>query len=204
MRLTRHLALLLAVALLAACAQAPKTHPSRDLFVVLPGAEGKAGSVVVRQDSAEHILDKPYAAVQGGASGALAPATTDATQVQGTFAGALGALPGRPASFVLYFIEGRDELTAASQAELKNVLAEIQRRPLPDLAVIGHTDKVGSDSFNDRLSLARAEKIREMLAALGIASERIQVSGRGKREPLVDTADNVAEAKNRRVEISVR
>jgi outer membrane protein OmpA-like peptidoglycan-associated protein len=204
MRLTRHLAMLLAAALLAACAQAPKTHPSRDLFVVLPGAAGKAGSVVVRQDNTEHILDKPYAAVQGGASGALAPATTDAAQVQGAFAGALGALPGRPASFVLYFIEGRDELTPTSQAELKSVLAEIQRRPAPDLAVIGHTDKVGGDGFNDRLSLARAEKIRELLTGLGIPIERIQVSGRGKREPLVDTAENVAEPRNRRVEISVR
>jgi len=91
-----------------------------------------------------------------------------------------------------------------SRAELDKVFRELRRRPLPDILVTGHTDTVGGLAYNDRLSLARAERLREMLVALGIPADRIQAAGRGKREPLVATDDNVAEPRNRRVEISVR
>jgi OOP family OmpA-OmpF porin len=70
--------------------------------------------------------------------------------------------------------------------------------------VIGHTDRVGTDPFNDALSKARAEVVRRALVARGIAPGNIVVVGRGKREPIVPTADGVAEARNRRVEILVR
>jgi outer membrane protein OmpA-like peptidoglycan-associated protein len=105
---------------------------------------------------------------------------------------------------MLYFLEGRDELTAESLAELDKVFAELKLRPLPDIVVIGHTDTVSNLAFNDRLSLARAERLREMLVELGIPAERIQAAGRGKRELLIPTEDNVSEPRNRRVEINVR
>jgi len=70
--------------------------------------------------------------------------------------------------------------------------------------VIGHTDRVGNAQFNDKLSLQRAERVRGELVKLGIAESRIQVAGRGERELLVQTPDDIAEARNRRVEINVR
>ena len=132
------------------------------------------------------------------------PAQLTAAAVNDVFGPALASLPGRPATFLVYFLEGKDALTAASNAELENVFTEIKRRPEPDLMIIGHADSVGSDSYNDRLSLARAERVRELLVGLGLSEERIQVAGRGKREPLVSTQSNVSEPRNRRVEISVR
>jgi len=72
------------------------------------------------------------------------------------------------------------------------------------VVVIGHTDRVGNDQFNDKLSLQRAERVRGELVKLGISGSRIQVAGRGERELLVLTPDDVAEARNRRVEINVR
>jgi OmpA-OmpF porin, OOP family len=75
---------------------------------------------------------------------------------------------------------------------------------VPDLVVIGHTDTVGSAAFNDTLSRQRAEVVRSALVARGIAADRIVVVGRGERELVVITADNVAEPRNRRVEIQVR
>src|SRR5690606_608356 len=105
------------------------------------------------------------------------------------FGPTLDALPGKPASFTLYFLEGLDELTPESKAELDRVFSELRRRPLPDIMVIGHTDTVGGLEYNDRLSRARAERLREMLVALGIPAERIQAAGRGEREPLLETAD---------------
>jgi outer membrane protein OmpA-like peptidoglycan-associated protein len=109
-----------------------------------------------------------------------------------------------PARFVLYFVEGGDVLTAESQRELENVFAEIKKRPAPDLIVVGHTDRVGSVTDNDRLALRRAEKVRAQLIEQGFLAENISASGRGEREPLVATADEVAEARNRRVEMLVR
>ena len=70
--------------------------------------------------------------------------------------------------------------------------------------VIGHTDRVGSADSNDALSKNRAEAMREVLIETGVAAEMIEAVGRGERDPLVPTEDNVAEAKNRRVEINLR
>jgi outer membrane protein OmpA-like peptidoglycan-associated protein len=105
---------------------------------------------------------------------------------------------------MLYFLEGKDELTVESKAELDNVFTELKRRPLPDIVVIGHTDTVGSLEFNDKLSLARAQRMREILISMGLPAERIQAAGRGKRELLIQTEENISEPRNRRVEISVR
>lgn len=87
---------------------------------------------------------------------------------------------------------------------LTRILDEIARRPAPEIVVIGHTDRVGAVPFNDALSLRRAERVRDELVNVGIAADRVRVAGRGEREPLVPTADEVAEARNRRVEINVR
>ena len=75
---------------------------------------------------------------------------------------------------------------------------------MPDIVIVGHTDRVGTDEYNDALALRRAETVRAVLIRRGLVAENITTSGRGKRELLVPTAEGVAEAKNRRVEIIVR
>ena len=107
-------------------------------------------------------------------------------------------------SFLLYFLEGKDALTPESQQVVQQIFAEIARRPVPEIVIIGHTDRVGSVTSNDDLSLRRAEKVRDDLVKLGIPADRMEVAGRGEREPLVPTEDEVPEPRNRRVEISVR
>lgn len=189
----------------AGCAQSPKGPSVGQEFVaVLPAPDGHVGGVVVRTAGGERVLDQAYAANRIGTDGVSVPARASSEEIRQSFAGTLEALPGRPATFMLYFLEGKDELTPQSRAELEKVFGEIKRRPAPDIVVIGHTDTVGSLSFNDKLSLARAERVRDMLAGLGIARERIQAAGRGKRELLVATEDNTSEPRNRRVEINVR
>ena len=190
---------------LFACVQAPVRGALGDeLVVVLPGHGGKVGGVVVRRNDTERLLNTPFAASRIVAEGKPEAASLTPDQVHNIFSATVAALPGRPATFMLYFLEGKDELTTISSAELGNVLDEIKRRPEPDLLVTGHADSVGSDAFNDKLSLARAERMRDLLAARGIAAERIQIAGRGKRELLVNTAEGIAEERNRRVEINVR
>jgi len=70
--------------------------------------------------------------------------------------------------------------------------------------LIGHTDTVGAKLANDLLSKQRAETMRKFLLDAGISMDRIEVSGRGEREPLVPTGNEVDEPRNRRVEINVR
>jgi outer membrane protein OmpA-like peptidoglycan-associated protein len=196
-------ALLIAV---AGCAAPPPKAPqvASELVAVIPDPTGHVGAVVVRSGTAEQLLDQAYVARKVMPDGSTAAARLSGEEVAGTFGGTLEALPGRPTSFMLYFLEGKDELTAESRLELEKVFAELKRRPAPDIVVIGHTDTVGSLSFNDKLGLARAERLREMMIALGIDPARIQATGRGKRELLVPTEDNTSEPRNRRVEISVR
>jgi OOP family OmpA-OmpF porin len=125
-------------------------------------------------------------------------------QVRSQFGAALDARPLPPQQFTLYFVEGKDEFTDESKRAFDSVFTEIARRPVPDVLVIGHTDRVGSDAFNDELSRQRAEVVRRALVARGVAAQNIVVVGRGEREPIVPTADGVSEARNRRVEILVR
>ncbi|MGZ5084310.1 MAG: OmpA family protein [Usitatibacter sp.] len=198
------LSLLLALAAICAgCATTPK-HVAPELFAVVPGANGHVGAIVVHSEGNTRVINSAYGAERIRSDGTLEPGKVSESEVREAFGGTLAALPGRPTNFTLYFLEGRDELTADSKVEMEKVFAELKRRPLPDIMVIGHTDTVGSLGFNDRLSLARAERMRELMIGLGIPSERIQAAGRGKREPLVPTDDNVSEPRNRRVEISVR
>ena len=189
---------------LAGCAEAPKRSVAPELFAVIPGDDGHVGAIVVKREGQSQVVDSAYGAARVRSDGGTEQTRLTEAQVRETFGPTLAALPGKPATFTLYFLEGRDELTPESKAELDKVLRELQRRPLPDIVVIGHTDSVGTLAFNDRLSLARAERLREMLVARGIPPERIQAAGRGKRELLVPTDDNVAEPRNRRVEINVR
>jgi outer membrane protein OmpA-like peptidoglycan-associated protein len=104
----------------------------------------------------------------------------------------------------LYFLEGKDELTPESEEEIEKIFVELGTRLAPEILVIGHTDAVGAGQFNDKLSRQRAERVRAELIRRGIAEDSLAVEGRGKHEPRVTTADGIAEAKNRRVEINVR
>ena len=203
------IAIVMLGAVLGGCATAPAPPPPTpaliDTVVLLPEKDGRATAVTVTQGANPVTLDRPYAAASAGAGdGGVRTFQSSAAQVQEKFGAALAALPPRPTSFVLYFVEGRDTLTDESKAVVERVFAEIAARPAPDVAVIGHTDSVGNAAANDVLSLQRADTIRRELLLRGVAPENVLSSGRGERELLVPTADNVAEPRNRRVEIIVR
>ena len=175
--------------------------PPQETVVVLPGPDGKVGTVVVQRGETKQVLNEAYAASRSGENEV---ARLSANEVRQSFGGTLEALPGRPTAFMLHFITGTDELTAESKGELQGVLGALKDRPLPDVLVIGHTDTVGDAAVNDRLSAQRAETVKGFLVDIGIPAERIRTAGRGERELLIPTADEVDEPRNRRVEINVR
>jgi outer membrane protein OmpA-like peptidoglycan-associated protein len=175
-----------------------------ELVVVLPSADGHVGMVVVERRGERAVLNQAYAASRIVDGSAPQAQQLTIAEVRSEFAGTLAALPERPESFLVYFQEGTDELTEESRVEFEKILVELRERAAPDVVVIGHTDRLAADDYNDRLSLQRAQRVREELTRLGIPPGRIQAAGRGEREPLIPTADGVAEPRNRRVEINVR
>jgi outer membrane protein OmpA-like peptidoglycan-associated protein len=193
------------VFLVAGCASPPAPPPKPvDTVVLLPHADGTTGAVIVKQGNREVILDSAYASASSGSDGVPKVGRANEAMVKEEFGAALAAAPPAPAVFLLYFLSGSDEFTDDSKTNVTLLLEEMGRRKAPDITVIGHTDRVGTDQANDVLSLQRAQRVRELLIQRGVAAERISVAGRGERETLVPTADGVAEPRNRRVEVSVR
>ncbi len=184
---------------LAGCAQLS------DRVILLPGPNGQAGAVEVQSlaSGAKARLDRPYARadVRGGdiESGVTSPAAVD--EAYGELS---RAQPARPRAFVVRFQANSDQLTADSLPVLAEALALLPSLPAAELIVIGHTDRVGTLEANDKLSLVRAQAVSELLVKAGVARELISVVGRGEREPLIPTADEVAEPGNRRVDVKLR
>jgi outer membrane protein OmpA-like peptidoglycan-associated protein len=200
MKAAFRLAAVLGFALLAAC-----SNTRDNLVVVIPEPDGHVGAVTVQSDSGRLLLDQAYAAA-GAGSGAHAMKAVPVTQedVRATFSRALDAQPIPPKSYILYFERDSDTLTKESKAAFEAVFTEIARRQASEIVVTGHTDMTGALDYNDKLSLERAKAVRKLFLARGLPEDSVLTAGRGKREPLVKTADNVAEARNRRVEITVR
>ena len=98
--------------------------------------------------------------------------------------------------------------SAAIEPRLRPVLdafaGGLGSEPQMRVRVVGHTDNTGSDAINDPLSLRRAESVRDYLSDRGVAASRIEVSGRGSREPVATNDTPEGRAKNRRVEIFLR
>lgn len=175
----------------------------RERIILLPDAQGKVGKILVSRDGEQTLLDSAYGTAEVGSVTLRKGATSEAA-VHDQFHPQLAGLPPRPLSYTLYFLGDSDDLTPESRKQAPAILAEIAARPAAEVVVIGHTDRMGTDSYNDLLSLARARAIRDEVITLGFDRTRLKFAGRGEREPVVSTADEVGEPRNRRVEINVR
>lgn len=189
----------LALVSLAACTSVPL-----EKFVLLPDADGSVGAVTVKTKDGEARLTRPYAVAEAMSDGSVRSGEATAAAVRDRFAPALSVQPPQPVSFNVFFVFDKDELTPESTAQFDCIKRELASRPAPEVVVIGHTDRIGALEYNDALSLKRAETVRAALVEAGVRREQIEIAGRGEREPAVPTADEVAEPRNRRVEIMVR
>lgn len=173
--------------------------------VLLPDADGKTGSVIVQTDGKKQSVSSAYGRASVNKFGAIHLASDDAAQVAQRYGSTLSARPPTPVSFTVFFEFGSAvDIAPVFQPTLDKLRAVIGSYPAAEITVIGHTDRVGSLESNDALSLQRAETVRKLIEQSGIQATVLEVAGRGEREPLVPTADEVAEAQNRRVEINLR
>jgi outer membrane protein OmpA-like peptidoglycan-associated protein len=190
------LLLLLAASLLTGCA-------GQERIVLLPDKDGHVGVIDVTTKAGTTQLTEAYS----GASIKGATATKEqigAEEVNRRYGKVIEGLPPRPQRYTLNFEFGSDRLTPQSRAQVPGIQNDLRNFPAPEVVVIGHTDSVGDAAFNDKLSLDRANRVRDILVAAGIPRDQIQTVGRGEREPLVTARPGVPEPRNRRVEIKLR
>ena len=183
------------VALLSACA-APISY-----VALLTSPDGKLGQVTVTGPQGSQVLTRDHTATT--LDGKTPPYEVTPKQLQADFGAALAARAPLPEQFLLYFSQG-SELTPESKRVLERVLERAKVRASLDISVIGHTDTQGASAANQALALQRATAMAAQLRALGLQSVVMAVESHGENNLLVPTADNVAEARNRRVEITLR
>ncbi len=157
--------------------------PRQELYVVFPNADGRpgAGAISVNEGNTRTVLDQPFASAEarGGQAAAIPP---DPTEAQTVFKQAIAARPPLPAHFRLYFFLDTALLTPASGSAYQTVLENTKQRPAYEVEIVGYTDTLWG----------------------GVDPKAITIAGRGERDPLVVTGDQVPEPRNRRVEITIR
>jgi iron complex outermembrane receptor protein len=109
--------------------------------------------------------------------------------------------PSVPKSYLVFFDFNKSDLTSQATAIVDQAAKNAGPAKVTKLEVTGHTDTVGSDAYNMRLSRRRAESVAAQLEKDGIPSSEIEIVAKGKRDLLVPTADGVKEPQNRRVQI---
>ena len=103
----------------------------------------------------------------------------------------------------IYFEFDKDELMPRSYVELGKLLKIMRDNPKLVIEIVGHTDALGDDAYNNDLSKRRAESVVKFLADNKISKSRLRASGAGERQPIAPNDTEEGRAKNRRVEFVV-
>ncbi|MDP9202366.1 MAG: OmpA family protein [Gemmatimonadota bacterium] len=103
----------------------------------------------------------------------------------------------------LLFAFDSDSIQAAAGTNLRELASSLQKYPESQLLIVGHTDNVGDDSYNQLLSQRRANSAAAYLAAQGVARTRLATSGKGESEPVTTNETDAGRQKNRRVEVAI-
>jgi len=94
-------------------------------------------------------------------------------------------------------------LKPEGKAKLDDLAQKVKAINLEVIIAVGHTDSVGTDTYNQKLSIRRAEAVKAYLVSKGIEKNRVYTEGKGEKQPVADNKTKEGRAKNRRVEIEV-
>ena len=184
---------------------APQRLSPATVVLLADPDSGQTGRIRVGNDhgrvelAAERQATWVTAAVAPGAITVMSP-----DEVTRVFGDALAALPPAPKHFTLNFQFESDQLTDESVALVPEILDAVKVLAVPEVAVVGHTDTMGSNKANYDLGLKRAAMVRALLVGAGLPVSTIEVTSHGEGDLLIATANNKPEPRNRRVEIAVR
>ena len=181
-------------------------RPGQALVALLPDSDtGATGRALVSSAVGSADLAAERDATLATTNRGPGPVTTlSKADVDRFFGEALAALPRAPGHFTLYFQFESNQLTGESRALVPQILRAVKDRSDPEVAIVGHTDTMGTSAANVELGLKRAMMVRALLVNAGLDPSVIEVTSHGEGNPLVRTPDETPEPRNRRVEISVR
>jgi outer membrane protein OmpA-like peptidoglycan-associated protein len=187
--------------LLAACAR-----PPANLIVLAPNPDGTTGAIVVQNAAGSQTIRQAGqgTTIASAAAAPAAPAPVSDQDIARTFSAALAAQPEPPSRFLLYFQLGSAQLTQDSERLVPEIIKTVAGRRSREVLIVGHTDRLGSQADNYRLGLERATHVKNLLVTRGLDAALIEIDSHGEDNPLVPAADQVAEPRNRRVEVTVR
>jgi len=102
-----------------------------------------------------------------------------------------------------HFDFDKSVLKPEGKAKLDDLVGKLKAVNLEVVIAIGHTDSIGSDAYNRKLSMRRADAVKAYMVSKGIEANRIYTEGKGESQPIADNKTKEGRAKNRRVEIEV-
>jgi len=188
-----------AMSFIAACGH-------KTMVVLVPDPDGSVGRITVANAAGSVEIDRAHQStvVRSEDAAPAQPSQVEPAEIDNLFATVLSNQPPPPIHFMLHFMPDSVQLLPNSRRQIPDIVDAIHQRAPTRISVVGHTDTMGNKAYNLDLSMRRALAVKNQLADKGVDTAFINVSSHGEENPIEKTADNVANAKNRRVEVVVR
>lgn len=202
---TRTFALLLGISSLSACA----TMTNAEKGALIGMATGAAAGGIVGKHNGSTAKGAIIGAAVGGVAGGIIGARMDrqAKELEQTIAGAKVERVGEGIQVTfdsgILFDFDSDVVRGSARANLRELARSLHEYPGSDLLIVGHTDDVGSDSYNQGLSERRASAAVKYLVSEGVSRSRVSWRGLGESEPVASNAGEGGRQQNRRVEVAI-
>jgi outer membrane protein OmpA-like peptidoglycan-associated protein len=189
----------------SACASMGKKEEG----AIIGGATGAVVGGIIGHNTGSTARGAIIGAVVGGAAGAIIGHQMDqqAKELAQNIPGAKVSRVGEGIAVTfesgLLFEFDSDRIGSNAGTNLKQLAESLDKYPNTDLMIVGHTDAVGTDSYNQDLSQRRAQSAADYLVSQGVVRTRLQAAGRGETEPIASNDDDAGRQQNRRVEVAI-
>lgn len=174
--------------------------------VILLDNNKTKSAVDVTTQAGTVTLDKPYAQTSLSAATVSPQAVSraDEGEINQKYKNLIDVLPHKPVSMLFYFEEGSSQLVPESKEQIGALIELIKKEEPCIVDIIGHSDTAGAAQSNYELALSRAQSLKAFLEENQVEMKKVTIQSFGESDPLIPTGDDVAEPKNRRVEVTVR